>query len=81
MLILTRKVGESINIGNDIKVTVVSIEGGQARLGIEAPRDIIVHREEIYRKIIEENKSAVVSSQVDLKAIAENWKIKKGIKE
>ena len=77
MLILTRKIGESINIGNDIKVTVVSIEGGQARLGIEAPKDVIVHREEIYQRIIEENKKAVEASSIDLKAIAQEWKAKK----
>ena len=77
MLILTRKVGESINIGTDIKVTVVSIEGGQTRLGIEAPKEVIVHREEIYRRIIEENKMAAASSSIDLKEIAKSWKEKK----
>ncbi len=77
MLILTRKVGESINIGNDIKVTVVSLEGGQVRLGIEAPRDIIVHREEIFNKILEENRQAAKTSKIDLKAIAKQWKAKR----
>ncbi len=80
MLILTRKIGESINIGNDIKVTVVSIEGGQARLGIDAPRDVIVHREEIYQRIIEENKKAVETSSIDLKTIAQEWKARKNKK-
>jgi carbon storage regulator len=77
MLILTRKVGESINIGNDIKVTVVSLEGGQVRLGIEAPRDVIVHREEIFNKILEENRQAAKTSKIDLKAIAKQWKARK----
>ena len=77
MLILTRKVGESINIGTNIKVTVINIEGGQVRVGIDAPRDVIVHREEIYNRIIEENKAAKSSSTVDLKAIAQKWKAKK----
>ena len=77
MLILTRKVGESINIGTNIKVTVINIEGGQVRVGIDAPRDVIVHREEIYNRIIEENKAAKSSSTVDLKAIAKKWKAKK----
>lgn len=74
MLVLTRKVGESINIGNSIKITVVSIDGSQVRLGIDAPRDVIVHREEVYKKIIEENKAAVGARKVDLKAIADKWK-------
>ncbi|MCP4723550.1 MAG: carbon storage regulator CsrA [bacterium] len=77
MLILTRKVGESINIGNDIKVTVVSLEGGQVRLGIEAPRDVIVHREEIFNKILEENRQAAKTSKIDLKAIAKQWKARR----
>lgn len=51
MLILTRKVGESIMIGKDIAVKVLGIRGGQAKLGIEAPRDLPVHREEIYERI------------------------------
>ena len=74
MLVLTRKIGESINIGNSIKITVVSIDGSQVRLGIDAPKDVIVHREEVYKKIIDENKSAVGASKIDLKAIAEKWK-------
>ena len=74
MLVLTRKVGESINIGNDIKVTIINMESGQVRIGIEAPRDVIIHREEIYNKIIEENKKASQTSTLDLKQIARNFK-------
>lgn len=77
MLVLTRKVGESINIGNNIKVTIINMDGGQVRLGIEAPRDVIVHREEIYIKILEENRQAARTSTLDLKTIASNWKKKK----
>lgn len=77
MLVLTRKVGESINIGNSIKITVVSIDGSQVRLGIDAPRDVIVHREEVYNKIIEENKAAASARKIDLKAIADKWKTMK----
>ncbi len=51
MLILTRKINESVFIGNNIIVRVIDIKGGQIRMGIEAPRDVSVHREEIYRKI------------------------------
>ena len=82
MLVLTRKIGESINIGTDIKVTVVSIDANQVRLGIDAPKDVIIHREEVYKRIIEENKAAVSASKIDLKVIAENWKeVKKGKKK
>jgi len=58
MLILTRKIGESITIGDDIKVHVIEIKGRQVRLGIEAPGETVVHRKEIYQKIAEENRLA-----------------------
>ena len=51
MLILTRKEGESLRLGDDITVTVVSVKGGNVRIGIDAPRDVAVHREEVYQKI------------------------------
>jgi carbon storage regulator len=51
MLILTRKTGESIKIGNDITVTVLSVKGNQIRLGIDAPKDVEVHRDEIFQRI------------------------------
>ena len=51
MLILTRKPGERICIGDDVEVTIISTRGNQVRLGVSAPRDVAVHREEIYRRI------------------------------
>lgn len=51
MLILTRRVGESIKIDNKITVTILGIKGNQIRLGVDAPKDISVHREEIYERI------------------------------
>jgi len=51
MLILTRRVGETLKIGDDVSVTVLSIKGNQVRIGIEAPKDLPVHREEIYERI------------------------------
>jgi len=58
MLILTRKLGESITIGDDVKITVLGIHGKQVRLGVIAPQKVVVHREEVYFKIQEENKKA-----------------------
>ena len=54
MLILTRKLGESIRIGDDITLTVLSVKGNQIRLGIDAPREVEVHRQEIYDRILDE---------------------------
>lgn len=51
MLILTRRINESIMIGDDTSVTVLSVKGNQVRLGIDAPRDVEVHREEIYHRV------------------------------
>ena len=69
MLILTRKLGESINIGEDIKISVLGIHGRQVRIGIDAPLDVVVHREEIYVKIQEENRKASKSISNDFKGM------------
>ena len=53
MLILTRKVGENLLIGDDISITVLSVRGNQVKIGVDAPNDISVHREEIYHRIKE----------------------------
>ncbi len=66
MLILTRRLGESITIGDSIKVSVLGIHGRQVRIGIDAPSDVVVHREEIYVKIQEENRKASKSIKEDL---------------
>jgi len=51
MLILTRKIGESLMIGDNVTVTVLGVKGTQVRIGVNAPKDIVVHREEIYKKL------------------------------
>jgi carbon storage regulator len=55
VLILTRRVGETLMIGNDVTVTVLAVKGNQVRIGIGAPKDVAVHREEIYERVQREN--------------------------
>ena len=55
MLILTRRVGESLRIGDDVSVTVLGIKGSQVRIGVNAPKSVSVHREEVYDRINDEN--------------------------
>ena len=64
MLILTRRVGESLMIGDEISVTVLGIRGNQVRIGVNAPKDVSVHREEIYERIQQE-KSGGSQPEVD----------------
>ena len=54
MLVLTRRIGETLMVGDEITVTILGINGNQTRIGINAPRDVAVHREEIYEKIQQE---------------------------
>ncbi|MEC7886106.1 MAG: carbon storage regulator CsrA [Pseudomonadota bacterium] len=51
MLILTRRIGESLKVGDEISITVLGIKGSQVRIGINAPKDVTVHREEVYNRI------------------------------
>lgn len=67
MLVLTRKLGETIVIGDDIVVKVVDIHGKQIRLGIEAPKEITIFRGEIYDRIQEENKKAILPKDTNNK--------------
>ncbi len=55
MLILTRRVGESLMVGDEITITVLGVKGNQVRIGVNAPRDVAVHREEIYNRIQEDD--------------------------
>lgn len=72
MLILTRKLGESITIGEEIKITVLECQGKQVKLGIIAPRHVKVHREEIFEKIQEENKKSVTVTKDALLEVVKN---------
>jgi carbon storage regulator len=71
MLVLTRKTTEGITIGPNIRVIVLEIKGGQVRLGIEAPHAVQVHRDEVYARILEENKQAALTDDIALPAFTQ----------
>jgi carbon storage regulator len=68
MLVLTRRRGEGVTIGPDIRIVVLSTKGGQVKLGIEAPQAVEVHRDEVYARIQEENRMAAQTHVVPLEA-------------
>ncbi len=72
MLVLTRKAGESIRIGDDIEIVVAAIDQNKVKIGIKSPRHIPVYREELYRKIQEDNLKAVSVEAVDLEKMLDN---------
>jgi len=74
MLVFTRKIGETVAIGNEIKVKILEIRGNQVRLGIEAPKEITIHREEVFLKIQKENKFAANNAPKSLDQIISFWK-------
>ena len=63
MLILTRRVGETLMVGDQVTVTVLGVKGNQVRIGVNAPRDVAVHREEIYQRIQDEKTGGDESSE------------------
>jgi carbon storage regulator len=70
VLVLTRRSGESVMIGDQVVVTVVEVRGDVVRLGIEAPREVRVHREEVYRAVGEANAAAAKASEDDISRLA-----------
>jgi carbon storage regulator len=77
MLILTRRPGESIHLGDNIKITVLSVKGKQIKLGLDVPDDVPVYREELYIKVKQQNKMALESLNQDLMAAASLWQKRK----
>ncbi|AFS77326.1 carbon storage regulator [Gottschalkia acidurici 9a] len=79
MLILSRKKGESIIINGNIEITIADIQDGKVRIGIEAPKDVDIHRREVYEAIQKENKEAISNKNVNLNIFKEIFKKIKNI--
>ena len=73
MLVLTRKIGESIRIGGEITVQVLAIRGGQVRIGLTAPAEVRIFREEIFRVVEDQNQRARLAGEDQLSGAAELW--------
>ena len=73
MLILTRRPGESLHLGDDIKITVLNVQGKQIKLGLDVPKDMVVYREEVYVRVQEQNRQALESKDDDLLAATAIW--------
>lgn len=77
MLVLTRKLGEGIVIGDDVTITVVEMKGGNVRIGIDAPRSKKIYRQEIFDRIVEENREASRWDMIDLDKISDSLTVGK----
>lgn len=74
MLILTRRPGESLYLGEDIKITVLNVQGKQIKIGLDVPADMTVYREELYQRVREQNRAALQSTDSDLLAVTQLWR-------
>ncbi len=73
MLVLTRKVGESINIGDEVTVKVLEVNGANIKIGINAPREISIYRQEVYDRIREENINSAHNNNMDIMQAVNIW--------
>ena len=73
MLVLTRKLGEVIRVGDSITVRVLEVKGNQVRLGVDAPTEVRIYREEVYRAIRKENEEAAMGTPNAVEEVAEAW--------
>lgn len=76
MLVLTRRAGESIHLGDDIVITILSLKGKQVKIGLAVPEDMPVYRDEVYRRVQEQNRLAIQSLEQDVIKVTELWKRK-----
>ncbi len=76
MLILTRRPGESLYVGDDIRITVLSVQAKQVKIGLTLPDEMVVYREEVYRRVMEENRMTLENNNEDLLAAAMLWQEK-----
>jgi len=78
MLVLTRKLGEVIRIGDNVTVRVLEVKGNQVRLGVDAPADVRIYREEVYRAIRKENEEAALRDAGSLEEVTDAWLNQRG---
>ena len=76
MLVLTRKKDQAIVVGDDIEISILEIQGDQVRIGINAPKNIAIHRKEVYLEIQDENRKAAESKTISPAALSEIFKVK-----
>jgi carbon storage regulator len=77
VLVLTRKTGQTITVGDDIKITIMEVRGSQVKLGVDAPKNVMIHREEVFERIQKENLAAAKPKMTDLSSITKMWKQRK----
>ncbi len=74
MLILARKIGEAIKIADEITIKILEIKGGQVKIGVDAPHHVNIHRNEVYDRIVEENRKAALEAPADLSSLTDFFK-------
>ena len=77
MLVLTRKLGEGIVIGDDVTITIVEMKGGNGRIGIDAPRNKKIYRQEVYNRVVKENREAAQWNPIDLDTVGDSLTVRK----